>query len=132
MGGPHHHGMTAPGGHCAMSSIIAARWLGGATLGSSLSTANADKSGAMPLYPRGRGSPDGIRKFYQGREMAAVMGFEGASWLERPSRASEERPDLLVKELRLLPGTTVADIGAGSGYFSGTMGPILSPDRVFA
>jgi SAM-dependent methyltransferase len=132
MGGPHHHGMTAPGGHYAMSSIIAARWLVVATLVSSLSTANADNSVAMPLYREGRGSPDGIGKFYQGREIAAVMGFEGASWLERPSRASEERPDLLVKELRLQPGTTVADIGAGSGYLSRRMAPIVGPGRVFA
>ena len=124
--------MTAPGGHYAMSSIIAARWLVVATLVSSLSTANADNSVAMPLYREGRGSPDGIGKFYQGREIAAVMGFEGASWLERPSRASEERPDLLVKELRLQPGTTVADIGAGSGYLSRRMAPIVGPGRVFA
>ena len=124
--------MTAPGGHYAMSSIIAARWLVVATLVSSLSTANADNSVAMPLYREGRGSPDGIGKFYQGREIAAVMGFEGASWLERPSRASEERPDLLVKELRLQPGTTVADIGAGSGYLSRRMAPVVGPGRVFA
>ena len=124
--------MTAPGGHYAMSSIIAARWLVVATLVSSLSTANADNSVAMPLYREGRGGPDGIGKFYQGREIAAVMGFEGASWLERPSRASEERPDLLVKELRLQPGTTVADIGAGSGYLSRRMAPIVGPGRVFA
>ena len=124
--------MTAPGGHYAMSSIIAARWLVVATLVSSLSTANADNSVAMPLYREGRGSPDGIGKFYQGREIAAVMGFEGASWLERRSRASEERPDLLVKELRLQPGMTVADIGAGSGYLSRRMAPIVAPGSVFA
>jgi SAM-dependent methyltransferase len=80
----------------------------------------------------GRGSPDGIGKFYQGREIAAIMGFEGAPWLERPSRASEERPDLLVEELHLQPGMTVADIGAGSGYLSRRMAPIVGPGRVFA
>jgi hypothetical protein len=63
-------------------------------------TASAQNSGAMPLYREGRGSPDGIGKFYQGREIAAVMGFEGAPWLERPSRATEERPDLLASAAR--------------------------------
>lgn len=92
----------------------------------------AQDSVAMPLYREGRGSPDGIGKFYQGREIAAVMGFEGAPWLERPSRASEERPDLLVEELHLQPGMTVADIGAGSGYLSRRMAPIVGRGRIFA
>ena len=92
----------------------------------------AEDSVAMPLYREGRGSADGIGKFYQGREIAAVMGFEGAQWLERPSRASEERPDLLVEELHLQPGMTVADIGAGSGYLSRRMAPIVGRGRIFA
>jgi SAM-dependent methyltransferase len=95
-------------------------------------TASAENSVARPLYREGRGSPDGIGKFYQGREIAAVMGFEGAAWLERPSRASEERPDLLVNELHLQPGMSVADIGAGSGYLSRRMAPIVGYGRVFA
>ena len=115
-----------------MSSIIAAFWLVVATLVSPLPTAIAENSVALPLYREGHRSPDGIGKFYHGREIAAVMGFEGASWLERRSRASEERPDLLVEELRLQPGMTVADIGAGSGYLSRRMAPIVGPGRVFA
>jgi len=115
-----------------MSSNLVALWLVLATLVSPLPTAIAENSVAIPLYREGRGSPDGIGKFYQGREIAAVMGFEGASWLERPSRASEERPDLLVEELHLQSGTTVADIGAGSGYLSRRMAPIVRPGRVFA
>lgn len=87
---------------------------------------------ATPLYREGAGSPDGIGKFYQGREIAAVMGFEGAPWLERSTRASEERPDLLVEELHLQPGMTVADIGAGSGYLSRLVAPLVQPGRVFA
>jgi len=95
-------------------------------------TTDADGAAAHPLYEERRGSPDGIGKFYQGREIAAVMGFEGSSWLERPSRAAEERPDLLVMELHLLAGMTVADIGAGSGYLSRRMAPLVRPGRVFA
>jgi SAM-dependent methyltransferase len=115
-----------------MSSIIAAICLVLGTFVSPLPTAIAENSVAMPLYREGRGSPDGIGKFYQGREIAAVMGFEGAAWLERPSRASEERPDLLVEELHLQPGMTVADIGAGSGYLSRRLAPIVGSGRVFA
>jgi ubiquinone/menaquinone biosynthesis C-methylase UbiE len=94
--------------------------------------ATGESSVAAPLYRQGRGSPDGIGKFYQGREIAAVMGFEGAQWLERPDRAHEERPDLLVDELHLQPGMTVADIGAGSGYLSRRIAPLVQPGRVFA
>ena len=96
------------------------------------SRAGTANCAAKPLYREGRGSPDGIGKFYQGREIAAVMGFEGVPWLERSSRASEERPDLLVEELHLQPGMTVADIGAGSGYLSRRIAPIVGPGRVFA
>ena len=115
-----------------MSSIVAALWLALAALVSPLATAIAEDSVAKPLYREGRGSPDGIGKFYQGREIAAVMGFEAAPWLERPGRASEERPDLLVKELHLQSGMTAADIGAGSGYLSRRMAPIVEPGRLFA
>jgi SAM-dependent methyltransferase len=115
-----------------MSSIVATLWLVLGALASPLPTAIAENSVAMPLYRMGHSSPDGIGKFYLGREIAAVMDFEAAPWLERPSRASEERPDLLVEELHLQPGMTVADIGAGSGYLSRRMAPIVAPGRVFA
>jgi SAM-dependent methyltransferase len=116
----------------AQMSPIAVLCLVLGTLGSPLPTAIAENSAATPLYREGRGSQDGIGKFYQGREIAAVMGFEGAPWLERPSRATEERPDMLVEELHLQPGMTVADIGAGSGYLSRRMAPVVGPGRVFA
>jgi SAM-dependent methyltransferase len=83
-------------------------------------------------YRVGEASRDGIGKFYYQREIAQVMGFEGASWLERTDRAQEERPDLLVKELHLLRGMTVADIGAGSGYLSRRIAPLVAPGKVFA
>jgi SAM-dependent methyltransferase len=62
--------------------------------------------------------PDGIGKFYMGREIAQVMGHPGAGWLERSSRGIEERPQLAIDLLDLQATDTVADIGAGTGYFS--------------
>ena len=61
---------------------------------------------------------DGIGKFYMGREIAHVMGHEGAEWLERSERMQEERPDLLIEALKLQPGDVVADIGVGTGYIA--------------
>lgn len=77
--------------------------------------------------------PNGIGKFYMGREIAHVMGFAGALWLERDTREKEERLTLLVKSLKLQPGDVVADIGAGSGVISMLMAePILPGGQVMA
>jgi len=62
--------------------------------------------------------PDGIGKFFMGREIAHVMGHQAADWLERSERQEEERPDLLLNALKLKPGDAVADIGAGTGYYT--------------
>lgn len=67
---------------------------------------------------RAEHDPNGIGKFYMGREIAHVMGHQGADWLERPEREQEERPDLLVPALKLKAGEAVADIGAGTGYYT--------------
>ena len=79
--------------------------------------------------------PAGIGKFYMGREIAQVMGHEAAGWLERPERDTEEHTEVLVEQLNLKPGEIVADIGAGTGYFSrrlarkvGVTGKVLAVD----
>jgi SAM-dependent methyltransferase len=77
-------------------------------------------------------SVDGIGKFYYGREIAQVMGYAGVSWLERPERAAEERPDWLVEDLHLAPTMSVADIGAGSGYLTRLLSPRVPGGRVYA
>ncbi len=81
----------------------------------------AAESPLASRYQQGPASPDGIGRFYLGREIAFVMGHQGAPWLERPERLEEERPDLLHSLLRLTPGMVVADIGAGTGYHSWRM-----------
>ena len=60
--------------------------------------------GAARYEYRQKHDPNGIGKFYMGREIAHVMGgHEAADWLERPERAEEEKPDLLLKTLKLKP-----------------------------
>ncbi|MBD2457028.1 class I SAM-dependent methyltransferase [Nostoc sp. FACHB-87] len=77
-------------------------------------------------------SPDGIGKFYMGREIAKVMGHTGAGWLERPSRELEEQPSKIVSALDLKPNDVVADIGAGTGYLSFLIAPLLPQGKVLA
>ncbi len=77
-------------------------------------------------------NPDGIGKFYLGREIAKVMGHEGAGWLERDSRSYRERPDLAIAALDLKPTDTVADIGAGTGYFTFRINPLIPEGKVLA
>ena len=83
-------------------------------------------------YQLGQASRDGIGKFYMGREISQVMGHLGASWLERPKREQEERTDLLIKSMNIQPTDHIADIGAGSGYFSFRMSKLLPQGKVFA
>jgi ubiquinone/menaquinone biosynthesis C-methylase UbiE len=69
--------------------------------------------------------PDGIGKFYLGREIAHVMGPGGVPWLERAAREVEERPQLVIDALEIKPGQTIADLGAGSGYYSFRIAPLV-------
>ncbi len=78
-------------------------------------------------------SADGIGKAYHGREIAQMMGVDGAAWLERTERQKEERADLLMAELALKPGMAVADVGAGTGYYSRRLALQVGPEgKVFA
>jgi ubiquinone/menaquinone biosynthesis C-methylase UbiE len=69
--------------------------------------------------------PNGIGKFYMNREIAHVMGYGAAGWLERKERIKEEDPDKLIKALGIKEGMTVADVGAGSGYHSFLIAPLV-------
>ncbi|MDP9053943.1 MAG: methyltransferase domain-containing protein [Acidobacteriota bacterium] len=52
------------------------------------------------------------------RRIAGVMGADAADWLVRPERESDERPDQALDAIGVRRGSTVADIGAGVGYFT--------------
>lgn len=77
-------------------------------------------------------SSDGIGKIYMGREIAKVMGHTEALWLERPSREMTEQPQQVVDALDLKPTDVVADIGAGTGYFSFRISPSIPQGKVLA
>ena len=105
-----------------------------------LAVAVGSAAWAQPVAPALAGrysstspSADGIGKRYMGREIAGVMGWQGAAWLEREEREREERTDLLLRALQLRPGMVVADIGAGTGYLSRRMAPAVMPSgRILA
>ena len=89
----------------------------------------ADTSGYEMAPAR---DPNGIGTYYLGRQIAHVMGHDGASWLERSGRKQEEGTDLLVKELKLKPTDVVADIGAGTGFFSFQLAKKVPKGQVLA
>ncbi len=81
-----------------------------------------------------RGLPGG-KEYYRGRQIAPVMGYQGANWLIRPEREQNEQPEKVLDVLELKKGQTVCDFGAGNGYFSlrmarrvGTGGKVLCVD----
>jgi precorrin-6B methylase 2 len=85
------------------------------------------KAEAPKYEVRKEHDPDGIGKFYMGREIAQVMGHLAAGWLERPEREREEQPRKLMEALKLKNGDVVADVGCGSGYFTFPMAQKVGP-----
>ena len=78
------------------------------------------------------GDPNGIKKWYMGRQIAQVMSHYGIDWLEREERQREENTSLLLKNLAVKPGMFIADIGAGSGYHSALLSKMVGSGKVFA
>ncbi len=83
-------------------------------------------------YTYKEGDPNGIGKWYLGREIAYVMGFQGIEWLERPEREEEENTSKLINNMNISAGDTIADIGSGSGYHVYKMAPISKNGTVYA
>jgi predicted methyltransferase len=68
-----------------------------------------------------------------GRTYASVMRVDGADWLERAERENEEKPRLAVELLDVKPGMAVADVGAGSGYYTAILSQKVGPEgKVYA
>jgi ubiquinone/menaquinone biosynthesis C-methylase UbiE len=76
--------------------------------------------------------PDGTGKVYMGREIAHVMSASGAGWLERSTRQQEEDAEAAIAALPLSPGSAVADIGAGSGYYTFRIARRVPQGKVYA
>ena len=87
---------------------------------------------AEPIYETKPASRDGIGKFYMGREISHVMGHEGIDWLERDNREDEEAPSKAIAALDLKPDAVIADIGAGSGYYTFRIAELVPDGQVIA
>jgi ubiquinone/menaquinone biosynthesis C-methylase UbiE len=83
-------------------------------------------------YTTAPASADGIGKFFMGREIAKVMGHSGIGWLERTDREKEETPSRAIAMLELAPDAVIADIGAGSGYYSFRIAGLIPNGKVVA
>jgi len=83
-------------------------------------------------YRFGPATRDGIGKYFHDREISRVMGHQAAAWLERPGREREERTDVVLQLLELPKDADVADIGAGTGYFSFPMGRLAPEGTIYA
>ncbi len=111
---------------CNQASQVSQRSTEGESTQTTQSKPEAD------IYTQGKQSYDGIGKYYMGREISQVMGHLGAGWLERPEREAEEKGSLLLEALELKPTDVVADIGAGSGYFTFKIAPLVPEGGVKA
>lgn len=89
-------------------------------------------SNGQERYTIKGGDPNGINKWYMGRQIAYVMSHWGIDWLERPERQFEENSSLLLKNLNLKSGMHVADIGAGSGYYTSLISKRIGNGKVYA
>ena len=87
---------------------------------------------AQERYAVKPGDPNGISKWYMGRQIAHVMSHYGIEWLERKEREMEENTTQLLKNLAVQPGTAIADIGAGSGYHSTLLSKMVGNGKVYA
>lgn len=91
-----------------------------------------DKPEAPSYYTAKAPSRDGIGKVYMGREISHTVSAHAIKWLERPEREGEENPSEVMDELELKGNETIADIGAGSGYFTFLLAPYVPEGKVIA
>jgi ubiquinone/menaquinone biosynthesis C-methylase UbiE len=84
------------------------------------------------IYTYKTATPDGTGKYYKDREIAQVMGFEGAAWLERNTREQEENTKKAIAKLPITAVSIVADIGAGTGYYTFPIAAKVPRGKVYA
>jgi SAM-dependent methyltransferase len=108
-----------------------ARWALSLFFGLALAQADSPPANSS-VYQSCPPSSDGIGKVYHGREIAQVMGHPGIGWLERDDREKEEAPSKALALLELAPNAVIADVGAGSGYYSFRLAPKVPQGRVVA
>ena len=99
---------------------------------SSIQISSQEKEISKEIYSFKKGDFNGIGKWFLGREIAYVMGYEGINWLERSSREKEENTSKLIKNMKIKPTDDIADIGAGSGYHTFKMAPLANKGKLFA
>lgn len=74
----------------------------------------------------------GTGKVYMGREIAAIMTSSGGNWLDRDTRQEEENSALMLENMRLQPTSVIADIGAGTGFYTFQIAPRVPQGTVYA
>jgi SAM-dependent methyltransferase len=86
----------------------------------------------LPFVPAAQPSPGGVHPI-SGRRYAQTMSYLGADWLDRDERVGEEEPDIALDALNIASGSTVADVGAGSGYMTVRIARRVGPSgKVYA
>ena len=89
-------------------------------------------SNSDEIYSFKKGDINGIGKWYMGREIAHVMGFQGFSWLERSKREKEENVSKLIENLVIKSNDIIADVGAGSGHHVFKIAPLAKKGLIYA
>ena len=68
-----------------------------------------------------------LGKVTRKRQIAPMFSAEYADWLTRPDRDSTEQPEKVLDALQIRQGWTVADVGAGVGYFTWRLAKRVGP-----
>lgn len=89
-------------------------------------------SAKSDVYTEIKPSPGGTGKVYMGREMPMITEPPDAAWLDRTSREAEEHTYKVAMNLELEPADVVADIGAGTGFFTFRINSLVPEGKVIA
>ncbi len=92
----------------------------------------AQKPATDSIYTYRAAAAGGTGKYYLGREIAHVMGASNCEWLDRDSRSREEHTQLAIDKIKLPSTAVIADIGAGTGYYTFKLAPKVPNGKVYA